>query len=237
MNILSRIEEIVLRVANMSDSLVHNMNNNLVEAFNCTAMHLTGKKVVNFTGRLGYRGRSFKGLVHYNEWDSYRVLHKHLRDGVLPGTVYKHCKQTQLKKHLHNQKSGNKKASKQKLDFHKADQFYGPDAQQADMDLTTYKLNAEKMLRSLKVTKEDVARIEVQTRGQASSDLWHRERENRLTASNFKRICSMQTSTSTAAAVKEFVKKNFVGNKHTAHGNKYEPVARQLLEQRMGCSI
>jgi len=63
LGIFQQIEEIVLRVAGISDSLIHNMNNNIVESFNATEMHSTGKNVINYTGRFGYRGRCYRGLL------------------------------------------------------------------------------------------------------------------------------------------------------------------------------
>ena len=63
LGIFQQIEEIVLRVAGNSDSLIHNMNNNIVESFNATEMHSTGKNVINYTGRFNYRGRCYRGLL------------------------------------------------------------------------------------------------------------------------------------------------------------------------------
>jgi len=62
LKILPDVQQVVLRVAQEASSLIHNMNNNDVEAFHSTLMQSTGKKVINFTGRFGYRGRSYRGV-------------------------------------------------------------------------------------------------------------------------------------------------------------------------------
>ncbi|KAI4470970.1 restriction endonuclease [Holotrichia oblita] len=59
-----------------------------------------------------------------------------------------------------------------------------------------YSKKEKEFLVALKKTPEEIQRIEEQTRGQANNPLRYKERCHRITASNFKDICSMKKKTS-----------------------------------------
>ncbi len=76
-------------MADKSNSPIHNLNNNVVEAFDCTKMHVTGKKVVTYMSQFGYTGRTYRAvLLQINEFDSYSNLHTHLQNGTALGMFY-----------------------------------------------------------------------------------------------------------------------------------------------------
>lgn len=57
--------------------------------------------------------------------------------------------------------------------------------------------------------KVDRLHIEKETRDQASSELWKRERLKRLTGSNFGRVCKMRQNTSCRNTVHSILYSNF----------------------------
>ncbi|KAI4454227.1 exonuclease phage-type/recb c-terminal domain-containing protein [Holotrichia oblita] len=75
---------------------------------------------------------------------------------------------------------------------------------------------------ALKKTPEEIQRIEEQTRGQANNPLWYKERCHRITASNFKDICSMKKKTSCVNKVKHLLHNSFQGNNSTRYGRRNE---------------
>ena len=230
--IFPKVMEIVNRVAEHSASLIHNVNNNIVESLNATAMHGTGKKVINYTSRFGYIGRTFRSLLQFNDYDAYSLLHKRLQEGVTPPPLYRRAKGVLFRKRMYSRKHPNRKSwFQQRSEPLSQDNFYGPNAQKPDMTSDTYQRAAERVLKSLQVTPERRKEVEELTRAQSDCDLWYKEREKRITAYKFKRVCALRESTNTAATVKEVVKNSFFGNDATKYGKEFEPVARALLEK------
>jgi len=115
--------------------------------------------------------------------------------------------------------------------------LYGPNAEKPDLDPETYEVAAKNIMNSLAATPQRISEVEELTRQQADSELWRSEREKRITAYRFKRICSLQETTSTAVAVKEIVKSSFFGNASTEYGKTFEPVARSVLEKEIDMKV
>jgi len=159
LKIFSGIEEIVLRVADKAESLIHNLNNNIVESFNTTAMQSTGKKIVNYTGRFGYKGRSYRSVVRFNDMDSFEKLHMHLT-GFSAGSAYRKFKGMQIRKKLRNRMSSTRKSkySIVKCNRAKPDKDYGESSQTSDMNPATYKIAADRVLKSLKVCVKKIVK-------------------------------------------------------------------------------
>lgn len=64
-----------------------------------------------------------------------------------------------------------------------------------DMDDVLMEHGKTNALLSLSVSEYDARKIEMETKGQSSNDKWKQYRSNRLTASNFGRVCKMRAST------------------------------------------
>ena len=95
----------------------------------------------------------------------------------------------------------------------------------------------ENFLASIKVTSiTDDERDELQraTTGQTDSTDWIRERQKRLTASRFGRICKMTARTDAAALAQSFFTQKDVHTEAVNHGKIYEPVAVKKYEEQTG---
>ncbi|KAI5634997.1 herpesvirus alkaline exonuclease domain-containing protein [Phthorimaea operculella] len=80
-------------------------------------------------------------------------------------------------------------------------------------------------LADLMKSKEELEKIERDTRGQGDNHLWLTERRKRLTAFKFGKICKMRKNTSSLSAIKEILYSNFKGNLATRYGKEHEAEA------------
>jgi hypothetical protein len=79
----------------------------------------------------------------------------------------------------------------------------------------------------LKITSSECVSIECLTRNQSGSDLWATAREERLTASNFGRICKLKKCTKPDSTLKDILKYRTFDTIHTKYGKSHENVARK----------
>ena len=100
--------------------------------------------------------------------------------------------------------------------------------------------NAETLIKKLQVNEEQVLQLKNATTDQAHSELWKEQRKARLTASNFKRICTRvvtlrkdQTASSAALVQSVMGYKEVRPTKAMKHGTSLEPVAKKAYVQEM----
>lgn len=77
------------------------------------------------------------------------------------------------------------------------------------------------------VSPEDASKIERETRYQQTSELWERERRNRIAASKVGTFAKMRKTTLRSKKVEEMLYRNFKGNKSTKYGTVMESTSRQ----------
>lgn len=89
----------------------------------------------------------------------------------------------------------------------------------------------------LQQLSQDAAQIAALTVDQSNSDLWFKERQKRLTASNFGRVCKLLDTTPRANVVKDLLYSTFKGNVYTNYGKENEDNAIRQFEQLTGKKV
>lgn len=188
------IEKAIDVVADKSDSLILDMTSNAAGSFMSRVSKTIGGKRVDFSKGGGYRRRCHVAALSYNmrgpQWHSYFYRRKY---GRSPGTPMR-----KLNERI-KQKTTTRR-SKRKLQFQdastsskgpkfscEADKDYGDSAQKPDVSPALYALEEEEFEESLCVTPEKQQEVQISTKDQAESKLWHEER--RITSTKLYDVC------------------------------------------------
>lgn len=102
---------------------------------------------------------------------------------------------------------------------------YGSNAQQVEMEPGKLQELCEENAERMKLSAEEISKIEQQTRTQADCSLWHEMRKQRLTASRFGEISKRRKSTPCARLVKELLYPKSISSDSLRWGKDHEKVA------------
>ena len=104
--------------------------------------------------------------------------------------------------------------------------------------ITDEERTAKQAFYSLCLSEEDCSRIEYVTQDQRNSDEWYRQRQGRLTASNFHTVLSMQKQTNPITIAERLLSKCDVSHLPAVRGGiNHEDVARQEYIKEMQSHI
>jgi hypothetical protein len=229
------IELCFKRLIDNAFSLILNMTNNLAEQYNSIVCKFIGGKRINFSLKGGYQTRCEAAAVSFNSGGDYhRLVHKELIQKSPHGSTKKYIEKMKKRKSYYEKSKLSRKQLFKQKPVAPPDEHYGTEATQlsADMSEEEYCERSEKFLARLKKTTKEIRQIEEDTRGQAGNPLWFQEHSNRITASNFKVICSMRKTTSCVNTVANLLYGTFTGNSNTRYGRRNEMRAIQEFQKK-----
>lgn len=234
--ILNHLMSALERLIKISNRLVDNLTNNCAELFMSILCKYNAGKRLNLTQRGSFQDRSNIAALHYNlgvSWYTQPWKKAVLRS---PG---KNCKRY-LKKRANAHASAAKRklesaftscsTKKVKTGADKEEHEYGPSTTNYFTEKEFHQ-EKERVLTSLKVTKEGILTIEQNTRGQWGNPTYETERCNRLTASIFGEVVKRKNSTSCHNLVKKILYPTSFYSTATAYGKQMETAARKKFAE------
>ncbi|XP_022165265.1 uncharacterized protein LOC111030182 [Myzus persicae] len=242
--LMSDVNSVLRRVVENASNLIYDVTNNACEQFNSVINKYISGKRINFSLKQSYNTRVQAAIISYNTSGNFlRAVHKKLMHKS-PGMVGKKFLISKKYKHenLKKRRLFNSKKSK-KIKYTGPDEFYGlaeplPIDERCSIEELEFK--KKNFIQTITLSKYQRDALEIDTREQSSSSRWFMERRNRITASDFGKICKMRPTTSC---------KNIVANKLYStssstnepiackYGKDMEPVALEYFENNMGTKI
>ncbi|GBP69097.1 hypothetical protein EVAR_87376_1 [Eumeta japonica] len=218
------------------ESLLEDVDTNVVERFNSVVAKIVGGKRINFSLRRGYRARCSAAVLSFNNPHPRHTLHKKIL-GQSPKSILKKIEIQRLKKREKNKTKPHKKnrtLRKEGIVQHD----YGAMSTTPDMTKNELNIAKELFLLNLKQLTSDKEKIQQSTSNQRNSNDWIELRKNMITASNFGTVVKRRETSSKAKLVQNILYKSNLRNiAAIAHGVENEELALQQLAMQEKVTI
>lgn len=227
-------------LARHSESLIQNVDSNIVESYNAIIAKVIGGKRINYAMGKSYSGRCMIAAVSKNTRRPLYSLHKALYskspakkslfNKIENVRKEKQCRQNEARKK-------NKRFKKSLFKNNVPDLSYGEAASKPDMDHSEFSRQKEDILNEMKEIALKREKIQKETTDQYQSEQWNEIRRKLLTASNFGRIICRRADTGCENIVKSILYNTGIIAQSLDYGKENEPVAKKVLEGILGKPI
>ncbi|XP_060577969.1 uncharacterized protein LOC132735083 [Ruditapes philippinarum] len=219
------------RIADKSHRLIGNFTINLCESWMAIRAKFDGGKVINRCSRGSWNARCYGGALRKNigvEWSPITFNHVTKEPaGVFFLSGVRRQAQLLNASSKYKAKPDSKNVRrKRKLEdiavnnSKKAKLHYGSNLDDSpDVSQSKLKELCDNFLKSqVKISDTDILNIQNNTIDQSLSDTWRKERNIRLTSSNFGKVMARRSTNVSSALVKNMLYSKFQGNIHTIRG-------------------
>lgn len=174
-----------------ANSLIRDVDSNIVEQFNLIVVKFVGGKRINLSQRGLYTGRCNGAVVAFNTRTPHYKFHKVKYGSSLNSKI----KKMEISRRAKNLRQQNRTNARKRL-FEKGNQDYGSKCLKPDMTSSEFEEAKIRFLEKLAANSQERQQIERETQAQAQSEQWKIYRRKILTASNFYRVCARKQTTS-----------------------------------------
>lgn len=116
------------------------------------------------------------------------------------------------------------------------DNSYGSKAEKPDLDLNQYSEKYQEFIKNLALDDNEIKNLEIETRAQRDSAVWHFERRKRLTASYFGQVCHKMPHTSCKNLIK-IILYSKIDTVHMKYGRLHESDAVKYISNELKIEV
>lgn len=228
-----KIEKIVHNLARHANSLIHDVDTNVVESINAIICKYIGAKRINFCNRRSYGGRCHVAVVAKNTKRPISNVLKRLKNSRKMYINYIEDRNI-ARSHIRISKKLQKRRRKKQGT---TDESYGEHCQKPDMSDGEFENEKNEYLKKIELSPEEIVQIEIKTRNQGNSMEWRNLRRQKLTASNFGDVCRRQLHTPCKNIVRRILYPKKIDTESLRYGRRNEKRAIEALEREIGVNI
>lgn len=230
-------------VVQKADRLKFNQTTNQAERYMALVSKFSGGKRVNYSNRGSYRRRCLGAAQSHTKGPSWHLSPWKQLTGRSPGRIFKMkiAKREKVRaRRALKYVDGRLSRKRKRPQASKPDENYGMQSTTPDINEIEMKSKCEEMVSKLKAevdSAEKRALLQRQTTGQHENELWRESRMNRLTASNFGKVCKRKETTLCHNLVKRLLYSQELTSKAILYGRTNEITAIRKYEQQKSVTV
>lgn len=231
--IFEKITSIIQSVSSKANSLIHDVDSNIVEQFHNLVAKYVGGKRVNFSLTNSYETRTYAAIIQHNTGAVNSEVHKHIFKKEAPDIVKK-IEEFKIKNNLKKKNSSKKRT---KIPLGTRDKNYGTETSTKE-DMTEDEYARAKLVFLDELNEQQKKRVDIykHTLDQANSPLWNITRRKLITSSNFGIVCKRRKEDCTKL-VSSILNVKILNTPAINHGKISEKLAITKLEQTLNIKV
>ncbi|GBN97393.1 hypothetical protein AVEN_173228-1 [Araneus ventricosus] len=176
------------------------------------------------------------------------ILIKNLPNYTFHKSLYKYSPSSHTKKYEERRCKAREAAAKRRIHLklkkrlfvskisNTQDNSYGSKAEKPDLDLNQYSEKYQEFIKNLALEDNEIKNLEIETRAQRDSAVWHFERRKRLTASYFGQVCHKMPHTSCKNLIK-IILYSKIYTVHMKYGRLHESDAAKYISNELKIEV
>ncbi|XP_066902767.1 uncharacterized protein [Halyomorpha halys] len=231
-----------------SSQLVTNMTSNAAENYMALVAKFTGGKQINRGKRGSFTHRTNAAALDFQLGPNWHYQAMKTISNKSPAAIVKRTGQKRertriscrrslfLSRMKQKNKTTAKTSKEQARKIESGSHDYGEMAMQLDMEENEMQALKVQKLKQLSLSAEEIAILEINTRGQRENEKWHAERKDRLTASNFGLVCKRRSTSKWSIVAKKLLYDQY-RSRAMEYGTENELKAIEHFQKKTGLTV